>query len=199
MLNEKDKKYLSQFLNPVYLESKAIAALSAKFAEKSSLDLHMFLSDTLAAQLESGLKELDNKANRAHRSDKQIPSHEYGRDEPGWELSGPPHRFRYYRGTDGLAGQPGASGILHRICTELFSSAAFRSWLAIVAQLIPIGYAVTARRFRPGLDYTLATAIEDENRLDVCLGLTPQNDGGDGWDNGGWGGWEVRSYRAYNS
>ncbi|KAJ1308582.1 hypothetical protein OPQ81_004281 [Rhizoctonia solani] len=191
VLNDSDKVYLSQFLNPIYLESRAIAALSAKFAEKSSLDLHMFLNETLAARLEAGLKELDTKSNIVYRSDKQIPSHDYGSDEPGWELTGPPHRLRYYRGTDELADQPGASGIIHRLRTELFSSPAFRSWLAIVAQLIPIGYAVTARRFRPGLDYTLASAVEDENRLDVCLGLTPGAADEGGWDNTNWGGWEC--------
>jgi hypothetical protein len=199
MLDEKDRTYLSQFLNPIYLESRAITALSAKFAEKSSLDLHMFLSDALATELEAGLKELDGKANLAHRSDKPVPSHDYGSNEPGWELAGPPHRFRYCRGTEALAGQPGASGIIHRLRTELFSSAAFRSWLALVTQLIPIGYAVTPRRFRPGLDYTLASAIEDENRLDVCLGLTPQSGSEDEWDNKNWGGWEVRLCYAYIS
>ncbi|CAE7221279.1 unnamed protein product, partial [Rhizoctonia solani] len=191
LLNDDDKVYLSQFLNPIYLESRAIAALSAKFAEKSNLELHMFLNENLAAELESGLKELDIISNIAHRSDKQIPSHDYGSDAPGWELAGPPHRFRYYQGTDELAGQPGVNGIIHRLRTELFSSSAFRSWLAIVAQLIPIGYAVTARRFRPGLDYTLASAVEDENRLDVCLGLTPGAANEGGWNNENWGGWEC--------
>ncbi|CAE6455837.1 unnamed protein product [Rhizoctonia solani] len=190
-LSENDRVYLSQFLNPIYLESRAIAALSAKFTEKSNIDLHMFLNEALAAELEVGLKDLDVKSNTAHRSDKQIPSHDYGSDAPGWELAGPPHRLRYYQGTDELAGQPGAGGIIHRLRTELFSSSAFRSWLAIVAQLIPIGYAVKARRFRPGLDYTLASAVEDENRLDVCLGLTPGAANENGWDNDNWGGWEC--------
>ncbi|CAE6435841.1 hypothetical protein ACGC1H_000836 [Rhizoctonia solani] len=191
ILSDDDRTYLSQFLNPIYLESRTIDALSARFAEKSNLELHTFLNKTLAAELEVGLKELDVKSNIAHRSDKQIPSHDYGSDAPGWELAGPPHRFRYYQGTDGLAGQPGASGIIHRLRTELFSSPAFRSWLSIVARLIPIGYAVTARRFRPGLDYTLASAVEDENRLDVCLGLTPGAADEGGWDNENWGGWEC--------
>jgi hypothetical protein len=34
-------------------------------------------------------------------------------------------------------------------------------------------YAVEARRFRPGLNYTLATSEEKDSRLDVVLGLTP--------------------------
>ena len=34
-----------------------------------------------------------------------------------------------------------------------------------------------ARRFRPGLDYTLATSEDKEARLDVILGLVPPEKG----------------------
>jgi prolyl 3-hydroxylase /prolyl 3,4-dihydroxylase len=74
-------------------------------------------------------------------------------------------------------------------------------------------HSVEARRFRPGLDYTLATSEEKEARLDVVLGLTPEvkdpetdaevNGSGRrragrdkpavrGWSAAEWGGWEVR-------
>ena len=63
-----------------------------------------------------------------------------------------------------------------------------------------------ARRFRPGLDYTLATSDDKDARLDVILALTPdlnrrENIKGKGvekdknqkpkWSDGTWGGWEV--------
>lgn len=56
---------------------------------------------------------------------------------------------------------------------------------------------VEARRFRPGLDYTLAMSEESEARLDVVLGLTPgkledePGRGGYGWQSADWGGWEC--------
>jgi hypothetical protein len=66
---------------------------------------------------------------------------------------------------------------------------------------MPIRHAVEARRFRPGLDYTLATSEEKEARLDVVLGLTPPvrvesddetfNPSEVGWQSSLWGGWEV--------
>ncbi|QRV72709.1 prolyl 3,4-dihydroxylase ofd1 [Ceratobasidium sp. AG-Ba] len=167
-LNEEDKTFLSQFLNPTYLNPRAIEILAAKFLEESSVQLHMFLLDSLASELESGIKSLDDKANQAHRT-ASIPSHDYGSDEPGWELVGPPHRLRYYQATDELAGQQGAAGIIHRLRTELLPSPAFRSWLAAVTSLVPLAYTVAARRFRPGLDYTLASAVEGETRLDLEL------------------------------
>jgi hypothetical protein len=87
----------------------------------------------------------------------------------------------------------------------LFSSNAFRAWLLGVSRLLPLSHAVEARRFRPGLDYTLATSEETEARLDAVLGLTPtavsaQTEGNSssetqleerGWQAGEWGGWEV--------
>jgi prolyl 3-hydroxylase /prolyl 3,4-dihydroxylase len=91
---------------------------------------------------------------------------------------------------------------------ELFTSTAFRAWLAKVSSVLPLSYSAEARRFRPGLDYTLATSEEGEARLDVVLGLTPEIpievEGEDakksrkgqkmmanGWQSGEWGGWEV--------
>jgi len=41
-----------------------------------------------------------------------------------------------------------------------------------ITTFLPVSYEVEARRFRPGLDYTLATS-DSETRLDVVLGLTP--------------------------
>ena len=55
----------------------------------------------------------------------------------------------------------------------LFPSTAFRTWLYNVAVLIAEKYSVKARRFRPGLDYTLATSDNTQSILDVVLGLTP--------------------------
>lgn len=77
---------------------------------------------------------------------------------------------------------------------------------------MPLGWSCEARRFRPGLDYTLATSDDKEARLDVVLGLTPEAKGhahgngkarnGEnadeakprGWQAAEWGGWEVNLF-----
>ncbi|KAJ7756141.1 Oxoglutarate and iron-dependent oxygenase degradation C-term-domain-containing protein [Mycena olivaceomarginata] len=64
--------------------------------------------------------------------------------------------------------------IVRGLQDELFPAPAFHAWLAIVSWLLPTRHCVEARRFRPGLDYTLATSEEKEARLDVVLGLTPE-------------------------
>jgi hypothetical protein len=104
-------------------------------------------------------------------------------------VKGPPHKWRYCtlgQEHDSNASTSSSSktttttarakveGILRELQDTFFPSAAFRAWLIIVTKLIPLSCAVEARRFRPGLDYTLATSDEGESRLDVVLGLTPQ-------------------------
>lgn len=126
-----------------------------------------------------------------------------------WAIRGPPHKWRYCtlaprsNGKPAEAVTPRAANVssdemLRSLQDELLPSEAFRAWLVIVAGLMPLGWLAEARRFRPGLDYTLATSEEKEARLDVVLGLTPevrpQKDGSNeprGWQAAEWGGWEV--------
>ena len=104
------------------------------------------------------------------------------------------------------AAQP-PHALVRSLQDELFPSPAFRAWLAAVSKLLVLRYAVEARRFCPGLGYTLATSEEREARLDVVLALTPQviqvetkgkgkareeaSAQPVGWQTGEWGGWEV--------
>ncbi|CAD6885725.1 unnamed protein product [Tilletia laevis] len=123
--------------------------------------------------------------------------HQTGVDER-WSITGPPHRRRYLSldaATDASSSQASgaplstnpslpASGLplqdppalLSLLRTALLPSPAFRAFLANITQLVPLALRTTeARRFRPGLDYTLAEAeAEGEVVLDVCLDLTPQ-------------------------
>ncbi|EEB95621.1 hypothetical protein MPER_05374 [Moniliophthora perniciosa FA553] len=139
-----------------------------------------------------------------------------------WTTKGPPHKHRYCTllppspsapatSITPLSAHPSPSEILRVLQDELFPSQAFRAWLAIVTRLLPLRFAVEARRFRPGLDYTLATSEEKEARLDVVLGLTPEIKAPEvavesssgrrravrekpplrGWSAAEWGGWEC--------
>lgn len=138
-----------------------------------------------------------------------IPPHSAGAGG-AWALRGPPHKWRYSvlksqeqnentetTSSFPVSAHPSPDTILRSLQENLFPSTAFRAWLANVSQLLPLRFSAEARRFRPGLDYTLATSEEKEARLDVVLGLTPQAGGIDadaesvGWETGEWGGWEV--------
>lgn len=201
-------------------------ALAARFVEESSLELHSFLTNDLAEALEPRLRDLDLKDGLGPDRGGRVPLHTSGISSSSappsaWSVKGPPHKWRYcslVHPTPGrpatsitpLSAHPSPSEILRVLQDELFPSPAFRSWMAIVTKLLPLRHHVEARRFRPGLDYTLATSEESEARLDVVLGLTPNiieeeeeehgrrgraNKTKDaqprGWSSGTWGGWEV--------
>jgi hypothetical protein len=188
--------------------------LAARFVEESSLELHSFLNNALAESIQWRLRNLDTQDGMGEDRAGCIPPHTSGTAR-GWKLKGPPHKWRYCvlrASSEGLpieavtprSGASSTDQIMRSLQDELFASPAFRAWLAIVSRLMPMRYAVEARRFRPGLDYTLATSEEKEARLDVVLGLTPpvretdSDNEGDrflknqrGWQAAEWGGWEV--------
>ncbi|KAJ7756001.1 Oxoglutarate and iron-dependent oxygenase degradation C-term-domain-containing protein [Mycena metata] len=183
-LSEEHTAFLSEFLNPVYLQPRTMKSLSAQFVEESSLELHSFLSHDLASALEPRLRELDAKDGLGEDRAGRVPPHTSGISEGSvWTVRGPPHKWRYCvlaphtTGARAQAVTPRAAAscdeIIRGLQDELFSSPAFRAWLAIMSRLLPTRHSVEARRFRPGLDYTLATSEEKEARLDVVLGLTP--------------------------
>ena len=111
----------------------------------------------------------------------KVPPHSVGVNDC-WELKGPPSRYRYLTFKQQpestieyvfpRSEQTSPNQIIRSVSEELFKSNAFRAWLMMVTTFLPVSYDVEARRFRPGLDYTLATS-DKETRLDVVLGLTP--------------------------
>ncbi|KAH9049740.1 nuclear protein [Lactarius hengduanensis] len=147
-----------------------------------SLELHDFLSGPIAERLDAGLREMDARDGLGKDRPAPIPPHTAG--TAGWRIKGPPHKWRYNvlepttPGGRSTAVSPRAAqpphALLRSLQDELFPSPAFRAWLAAVSKLLILRYAVEARRFCPGLGYTLATSEEREARLDVVLSLTPQ-------------------------
>ncbi|PWN46055.1 hypothetical protein IE81DRAFT_284553 [Ceraceosorus guamensis] len=190
-LSTVDRTYLAQFLNPAYLQPKTQAQLFERFGDESHILLADVLRPELASSLEKALKSADGEAGlrwweKGGRGQARIPDHQTGVTER-WKIVGPPHRQRYLSlvGKDELA-KPALSNapipqpiptdpesVLDLLRSHLFPSPAFRHFLANVTQLVPIGARpFETRRFRPGLDYTLARA-DSEAVLDICLGLTP--------------------------
>ncbi|KAF9475086.1 hypothetical protein BDN70DRAFT_884146 [Pholiota conissans] len=214
-LSEDHIAFLSEFLNPVYLHPRTMSTLAARFVSESSLNLHSFLTSELADTLESRLQEHDTNDGLGEDRAGLVPAHWCGASQSGtWEIKGPPHKWRYCVLKPHQDGAPreavtprsalSTDSILRSLQDELFASPAFRMWLAIVSRLVPTRYAIEARRFRPGLDYTLATSEQKETRLDAVLGLTPPGRNLDtkdlhnpyainctGWQAMEWGGWEY--------
>jgi hypothetical protein len=183
-----------------------MSALNESFAGESSLELHRFLIDTVAKKLQTGLTQRDEEDGLGARRARKMPSHSSGINSQ-WSAKGPPHKYRYCvlsekrpsrrPGSPSYIADDSPEWIMRQLQDVLFPSPAFRAWLASITSLLPLKHSVEARRFRPGLDYTLATSEEKETRLDLCLGLTPPIERVNGqpmegaWDSGEWGGWEV--------
>ena len=105
----------------------------------------------------------------------KVPAYEAGvRD--GWEPVGPPHKQRFMRYAGEAAPSPSEVGsscgaLLRRVQEELFASGAFMRLLRCFTTLTMVGQRGEVRRFRPGLDYTVAHygIMTKDPRLDVVL------------------------------
>ena len=88
-----------------------------------------------------------------------------------WSVTGPAHKRRHLSLTADTAGSPSRKrlredgkedprialgAVLNDIKSSLLTSPAFARYLEVLTSLRPTGYRDEIRRFRPGLDYTVA-------------------------------------------
>ncbi|EWM29358.1 hsp90 chloroplast targeted [Nannochloropsis gaditana] len=164
---------LARWVNPTYLTPGAIEQIAARFQADKSILLHEFLLPCVAMQAARLLRSQD-QADRVGGGQK--PTSEVGLAMMPWELIGPPHKQRYLRlGATGLSSDPvekaKTATDLMAALRGLFGSEAFARYLARLTGSIPSGVRTEARRFRPGLDYTLAHygILTKDPRLDATL------------------------------
>ncbi|KAL9077318.1 MAG: hypothetical protein Q9157_003385 [Trypethelium eluteriae] len=174
-LSEADLDFLLQFMDPKYLTPDTVEQLQELFADESSLRLADFLSKSYAQTLHAYIL--------AAELDLRNPNAEAQTEFSRWRLARPPHkhRFQYYQGeiTSNLDSSPEDKNYILRLLNQFFASVAFRKWLSLSTGLKLGGSNLTARRFRRGMDYTLATAYEnDEPQLEFTFGMTPTK----GWE-----------------
>ncbi|KAL5488261.1 NUA3_2 [Sanghuangporus weigelae] len=168
---------LSSFLDPIYLQPKVIASLSKKFVDQSSIELHKFLCPPLVAKLEAGLRARDKEDGLDGETRKgRVPLHSSGIRENGpWTLRGPPHKARYCSLVSSSAAGPSTQINETEALTTVYSPTSTPEQILSVP-LLPTKYSAQARRFAPGLDYTLATSNNEQDILDVVLGPTPESE-----------------------
>ncbi|KAK4046733.1 putative component of NuA3 histone acetyltransferase complex [Microbotryomycetes sp. JL201] len=220
--SSEDVTILQNFINPTYFTQSIISQLRPRFIEESQLLLADFLIPSLATELESLIRAADLKmeSNRrgqfvGGRMTDLIPSHDQGSNEAGWTVVGPPHIQRFCTLSSLRPDPEGKPDRLVELLNEInkvMRTEAFRNLLSSFTNLLCLGYTTHVRRFRPGLDYTLArgepanNAEEEqeeqgdgenavgEAKLDVGLGLTPKpkDDRDDAlWESGQVGGWDL--------
>jgi hypothetical protein len=162
-------KYLAKFLSPSYLSATNLERLAGQFVEGSEVVMHNFLKIDLATKLKEELQAEDSKY---AQFGPRIADQDFGEGQ-GWTLQGPASKHRYLS-LDPEGGASSATPTLHAVLTQLYPSTAFRAWLQVVSSLVVLAHTSEARRFRKGLDYTLAHGEDKDSqpRLDGVLGLT---------------------------
>ena len=161
-LTEEELEFLLKFMTPHYLTPDTVEELSALFADESSLQLASLLSKKFSAKVREQILAADNSQGLTK----------------SWQTARPPHKHRYlFKQPTAGASVEGANAI-HDLLNVFLPSLPFRKWLSLATGLDLGKSNILARRFRRSLDYTLATAHEDEDaQLEWCLNLTPSQ----GW------------------
>ncbi|OMJ15647.1 Prolyl 3,4-dihydroxylase TPA1 [Smittium culicis] len=198
-LTDSDIAHLSKYINEEYLSEKILDQISNLFLDQSFIQLGKFLKKELSEKIELMVDSLDSHDGF---NKEKIPLHTAAISSD-WKVCGPPVLRRFLKLEQTLAStdeinvpESELAGILREIQTSVFESVSFKKWLARITAIEPIlAHRGAVRRFRPGLDYILASpSSEQTSTLDACLCLTPSaNSAGkrDLWKSGDIGGFEC--------
>ncbi|KAL1853254.1 putative component of NuA3 histone acetyltransferase complex [Diaporthe australafricana] len=167
---ESDIEFLLKFLHPTYLTPDTLEQMQEHFDENSSITLPNILGKKFVARLKDYVVQKEAE---------ELPEDSSAIEEQtGWTVAKPPHKHRF------LYMQPGQSGKdkdspIRELLDEFLPSAQFRAWLSMATNCTIESSDLLARRFRRGLDYTLATGHAGKPRLELNLGFTPTSGWGD--------------------
>ncbi|ORY08183.1 Oxoglutarate and iron-dependent oxygenase degradation C-term-domain-containing protein [Clohesyomyces aquaticus] len=178
-LSADELDFLIKYMNPNYLTPDTVEELAGMFSDESSLRLAEFLSEKFSARLREYLESKDHEPNPS------LPTNPFYKASKAG-VARPPHKHRFlyrtavnpvpkteYPDTEKLTPYDDLVDIL-------FPHPAFTKWISLVTGITLTKSNIYARRFRRGMDYTLATAYEEEDpQLEVCLGITPSKGWGD--------------------
>ncbi|KAL7803601.1 Oxoglutarate and iron-dependent oxygenase degradation C-term domain-containing protein [Trichoderma aethiopicum] len=169
---EADLEFLLQYIAPTYLTPDTLEQVSEHFEETSSITLSDVLSKKFSSRLREYIEtqEKDTLPETSPEIEKST----------SWKVSKPPHKHRFlYQQPSASDGSASDDSPISELLNKLFPSRQFRHWLQVATGCTIESHDVLARRFRRGLDYTLATGHEGKPRLELNLGLTPTPGWGD--------------------
>ncbi|EMR08539.1 hypothetical protein PNEG_03020 [Pneumocystis murina B123] len=167
--------YLKDWINPEYLNYEKMMQLRETFLDYSVLELPNFLESTLSNHIKNWILDIEKSSSIQTLLD----------ISPPWKLAKPlhKHRYLYIDSPDSSFDSP-----LISLLQNLFNHPSFHQWIHFCTTLIPSTFSALIRRFRPGLDYTLAIPHTSLSPiLDLILSLTPSGH----WDHGKNGGYHL--------
>lgn len=213
-LSDAESAVLAEWIVPTYLLPEQLAKIRARFEEVSSVQLRDFLisksCDSIAgacraADVEDGLN-IDG-----------APLYTAGLKRPGWKevgtlqfkatltlkshrrvatQVGPAHMQRYLRAHSEVAPETDSAARELTGLRQFLESEAFAAWMWVATGVRPLGRRGEARRFRPGLDYTVAHqgSLQGEMRLDAtyCFVDDQSEEAAAVWESG-----ETGAFQCY--
>lgn len=195
LLSEGDVEYLAQWINPVYLDGKGFEKIQKKFEEDGSIHLMNILNTKIADSIRDVMLQADAEDKVGNG---RCPDYTVGMKD-GWDLQGPAHMQRYLRYEGAEVSTSNTTSphlqmgkLLSELLKNLISSVPFANLIRAFTTLSMIGCQGEVRRFRPGLDYTVAHygGLTKDPRLDVVFSFV--NDSPmDSWGDGECGGFEA--------
>ena len=169
-LEEPDLEFLLKYMAPTYLTPDTVEQVSERFLEMSSVTLDGLLSKKYSAKMRKYIEAQEALT---------LPATSPGIENSAWKVAKPPHkhRFLYQQPSHESAAKTTNDSVEMDPITELLEvflpSPQFRKWLEIATECEIENYDILARRFRKGLDYSLAKSHSGKPRLELSLGLTP--------------------------
>lgn len=227
-LSEAEFTYLSQYISPEHLSSKGIEKLQKQFVENSSLQIESFLNDDKSELLKKVIKQkeleqecpyhskdvkapwktaipphkarylyIDGKEYRNFQTEADILEALNNNDLPNFQFT--KDAIKIISDASGNSRENNFDAELALIDLAVFhKSTIFKKYLALLTSLCPVSEQILIRRFRPGMDFTLATKCRFNELLksnpdiidavlEGTLCLTPSA----GWESGELGGYEL--------
>lgn len=151
ILSKEDFDALSQYINSTYLSQQSIDEIRKRFEEDSSVQLRQFIKDDWIEKLKAAMSTEKDLGNGEPTKD-----YSFGVDDC-WKAVGPAHKQRFLEYSGDKEDNDSVGAILQHLRTNVFQSEVFGRFLKLITSLgLPLGYRGRVRRFRPGLDYTVA-------------------------------------------
>jgi len=162
---EEDLDFLLKYIHPTFLTPATLEQLAEQFAADSAIQISSFLRNTFEKPLREYIEWSDGRLST-------------------WPVAVPPHKQKYLYLQFPGGGEEMTP--LEELVTILLPSPSFKKLIQYATGLKLISRNILGRRFRKGMDYTLATGLsssspateENPMQLELSLNLTPTT----GWE-----------------
>ena len=178
-----DNAILSKYINDIYLQADTITKINKQFCIDSSMQLKDFIKKDIVDKLISVIKQSDTTYELG--KGRAPKNYQLGIGN-GWQIVGPPHKRRYLLydndvNSSSNTNDDATAGLLLNEVRALFRTPEFSRYVKKLTTLTTIGYRDEIRRFRPGLDYTVAHfgVMTKIPRLDATLCFVDESDNND--------------------